>query len=596
MNSDTVRESFVGQLIYYASGRRIFRYDEDMPDFVLPEKYAKLVNRPRDSEVAPDSEASTLAPRGSMSTALDNDQPEQSRRKSMSEKSQAHVQTIETPSADEDDGDARTSDVDVARTKQTMGPFTTGAADPEKGNIAQVEQRRVEEEQENPYIVDWYGPNDPENPRNWSLAKRCFVTFDIALLTFSIYIGSAIYAPGIEDISQKFGISTVAASLGITLFVLGYGVGPMFLSPLSEIPQFGRTSVYIISLFIFVILQIPTALSKNLGALLPLRSLQALRMESSGYWPVGCRGCLWTCPWPVIGGFAVQAEGWTWTIWILCWLSGVTFVFLAFFLPETSSQSLLYRRAARLRRLTGEPRFKSMAEIEGEDMTVGEIAQMTLVSLSSLASKNHCCFWNVYISLVYGILYIFIESFNVVFVEIHGFNLAQNGLAFLGLIVGTIITYGFFVVYAIRILKPKFANGVENFVPEERLPVAIVGGILLPISLFMFGWTSFASIPWIVPIIASGIFSSGAFLLFQAGLNYLPDCYPRYVASILAGNDLFRSTVGAAFPVFSTAFFHNLGVGPACSILGGAAILMLPFPFILYKYGARIRKHSKFAN
>lgn len=166
MNSDTVRESFVGQLIYHASGRRIFRYDEDMPDFVLPEKYAKLVNRTRDSEVAPDSEASTLAPRGSISTALDDDQPEQSRRKSMSEKSQAQVQTIETPSADEDDGDARTSDVDVARTKQTMGPSTTGAADPEKGNIAQVEQRRVEEEQENPYIVDWYGPNDPENPRN----------------------------------------------------------------------------------------------------------------------------------------------------------------------------------------------------------------------------------------------------------------------------------------------------------------------------------------------------------------------------------------------------------------------------------------------
>lgn len=64
-------------------------------------------------------------------------------------------------------------------------------------------------------------------------------------------------------------------------------------------------------------------------------------------------------------------------------------------------------------------------------------------------------------------------------------------------------------------------NLLSDFVPEERLPVAIVGGILLPISLFMFGWTSFASIPWIVPIIASGIFSSGAFLLFQAGLKYV---------------------------------------------------------------------------
>jgi hypothetical protein len=63
--------------------------------------------------------------------------------------------------------------------------------------------------------------------------------------------------------------------------------------------------------------------------------------------------------------------------------------------------------------------------------------------------------------------------------------------------------------------------------------------------------------------------------------SYLPDCYPRYVASILAGNDLFRSAVGAAFPIFSTAYFHNLGVGPACSILGGFAVLLMPLPFIL---------------
>ncbi|KAI0084944.1 MFS general substrate transporter [Irpex rosettiformis] len=493
-----------------------------------------------------------------------------------------------------------------------------GTADPEKGNTALVIQQEVEdsEKQKNPYVVDWYCANDPENPRNWSFAKRCFVTFDICLLTFSIYIGSAIYAPGIPDISEKFGISNVAASLGITLFVLGYGIGPMFLSPLSEIPQFGRTSVYIISLFIFVILQIPTALSKNLGALLPLRFLAGFvgspALATGGASLVD----MWTDEWravviglwglaavsgpvlgPVIGGFAVQAEGWTWSIWILCWLSGATFVFLALFLPETSSQSLLYRRAYRIRKLTGDPRFKSMGEIEGENMTLGEIAQMTLVRPFILGfTEPIVAFWNVYIALVYGILYIFIESFNVVFSEMHGFNLAQNGLAFLGLIVGVVTTYVIFAIYAVRVLRPMFANGVQNFVPEERLPVAIVGSILLPISLFMFGWTSSSSIPWILPIIASGIFSSGTFLLFQAGLNYLPDCYPRYVASILAGNDLFRSSVGAAFPIFSTAFFHNLGVGPACSILGGIAVLMMPFPVILYKYGARLRAYSKYTN
>lgn len=190
----------------------------------------------------------------------------------------------------------------------------------------------------------------------WSRSKRTFVTFEICLLTFSIYVGSSIFAPGIADISEKFGISPVAGSLGVTMFVLGYGIGPMFLAPLSEIPQLGRTSLYIVTLFIFSLIQIPTALSKNLGALLPLRFLAGFlgspalatgaaslvdmysddwRAISIGLW--GLASVCGPVLGPPIGGFAVQAEGWTWSMWILCWLSAFSCVFLAIFLPETSS-------------------------------------------------------------------------------------------------------------------------------------------------------------------------------------------------------------------------------------------------------------------
>lgn len=62
-----------------------------------------------------------------------------------------------------------------------------------------------------------------------------------------------------------------------------------------------------------------------------------------------------------------------------------------------------------------------------------------------------------------------------------------------------------------------------DFVPEERLPVAMLGAFFLPISLFWFGWTSFPGINWIVPIIGSAFFSAGTFLLFQAGLKYVLD-------------------------------------------------------------------------
>ena len=157
--------------------------------------------------------------------------------------------------------------------------------------------------------------------------------------------------------SEQFGVSTVASALGLTTFIVGYGIGPMFLSPLSELPQVGRAPVYMITLILFVLLQIPTALGKNLGTVVPLRFLAGFvgspalatggasladiwaaedRAVVLGLW--GLAAMSGPAVGPVIGGFAAQAKGWTWTMWILLWLSGASFVFLAFFMPETSAQ------------------------------------------------------------------------------------------------------------------------------------------------------------------------------------------------------------------------------------------------------------------
>jgi len=112
--------------------------------------------------------------------------------------------------------------------------------------------------------------------------------------------------------------------------------------------------------------------------------------------------------------------------------------------------------------------------------------------------------------------------------------------------------------------------------------------------MFMFGWTAQSSIHWIVPIIASAFFAVGSFLLFQAVLNYLPDAYPQYAASVLAGNDFMRSCFGAAFPIFAGAMFRKLGINWGSSLLGFLSVLFIPIPFVLYYYGKTIRvKYSK---
>jgi DHA1 family multidrug resistance protein-like MFS transporter len=452
------------------------------------------------------------------------------------------------------------------------------------------------------HIVDWYGPDDPDNPQNWGRWKKIWVTFEICFLTFSVYIGSAIFTAGIQDVVRVFGVSRVAATLGLTLFVAGYGLGPMLWSPMSEVPQIGRGPIYIGTLALFVVLQVPTALATNFGMLLAFRFITGFvgspslatggasigdmyspskRTYGLAVWGIGAV-CGPTMG-PLIGGFAAENKGWTWTIWELMWLSGFTLVVLFFLLPETSSANILYRRTMRLRRLTGNDKLICEPQLMGEQMTGREIVMMILVRPFQLSFTEPMVFLlNLYIALVYGLLYIWFESFPIVFSGIYGFSLGLVGTAFLGIFVGVFVVLGPFVWYQKKYIEPKF-NDKGELQPEWRLPPSFVGAFAIPICLFWFGWSSRADVHWIVPIIGSGWFSIGAFLLFNSVLNYLSDAYPQYAASVLAGNDFFRSSFGAGFPLFATAMYENLGVDWASSTLGFISIAFIPIPFLLFK-------------
>ena len=95
---------------------------------------------------------------------------------------------------------------------------------------------------------------------------------------------------------------------------------------------------------------------------------------------------------------------------------------------------------------------------------------------------------NLYIALVYGLLYIWLESFVIVFIDIYGFSISQEGLAFLGIFTGAVITLPFFWLYLQFYLKKQF-DEAGNIMPEKRLTAACFGAFCIPISLFWFAWT-----------------------------------------------------------------------------------------------------------
>lgn len=89
----------------------------------------------------------------------------------------------------------------------------------------------------------------------------------------AVYGASSMYAPSEEGVMHRFHVGATPAALGLAIYVLGYGFGPLLFAPLSEIASVGRNWVYIPTFFLFVILSIPTALVENYAGLLVLRFL-----------------------------------------------------------------------------------------------------------------------------------------------------------------------------------------------------------------------------------------------------------------------------------------------------------------------------------
>ncbi|KAJ6606381.1 major facilitator superfamily domain-containing protein [Mycena vulgaris] len=467
-------------------------------------------------------------------------------------------------------------------------------------------------------LVGWDGEDDPDNPRNWSLKKRVFVSSSISFLTFSVYIGSAIYTASIPGIMQEFNVSLVHATLGLTLYIIGYGVGPMFLAPLQEIPSIGRTPVFIYTLLIFVVLQAPIITAKNIETILVLRfftgffgglapatggasmadmfPLQQLPYVM-GIWSVFA--ILAPVCGPIVGSYAAQANGWRWPMWEMLWISGFALIFLVLSLPETYDATILLKRARRLRKLVGNDDLHTVAELQQEKQTAGEIMYEALVRPFVLMTEPVLAFTNVYLGFVYALFYLWFESFPLVFTDIYDFNFGNSSLPFVGYVVTGVLTYVVYCIYQRYHIMPRYIKAAmanKAVQPEIRLEIGLMASLFIPASMLIFGFTARANIHWIVPVIGASLYLPGLFLNFQSILIYVTSAYPAYAPSALAGNDLFRSVMASVFPLFGRAFFKNLGLGPGSALLAGISLLLLAVFWLLFKYGHVLRARSKYAS
>lgn len=287
--------------------------------------------------------------------------------------------------------------------------------------------------------------------------------------------------------------------------------------------------------------------------------------------------------------------GWRWTGYITAIWSATVTTISVFCLPEIYAPVLLSRKAQRLRTETQNTKLYHPHEnikITPQNIITKHFSR----PLRMLTTEPMVTCIAFYASFVYAVLYLALPVFPLVFANIRGWRPVVATLPFIALFIG--------VLCAIPINlsnQPRYARLVAQAggkpVPEGRLLPMSIGGFLFAIGLFWFGWTAIPStIHWISPVIAIAFIGGGFIVIFQQCLNFLVDTYGLYAASATGANTFLRSVLAAGLPMAAMPMFGKLGVGPATSILGGVAVMLLPVPFVFMRYGERLRAKSRFVS
>ncbi|EXJ94581.1 hypothetical protein A1O1_02977 [Capronia coronata CBS 617.96] len=466
---------------------------------------------------------------------------------------------------------------------------------------------------------DWVGPDDPDNPLNWPLLKKTYHTLIPALQCFTITFGSSVYSPSIPEVSRHFGISSTAAIVPLTVYVLGLGFGPVISAPLSE--TYGRRAVYLIFFPPSLLFTLGAGFSKTFATLVVCRFLAGLL--GSGCLAVGAgtnsdlfsplhravaSAVFLLAPFfgpalgPAIGGYVAMKKGWRWTQWlILFW--GIIAYAVSIPQKETYKKIILKNRAAKLG-LAPPPNPLPPGMSKVHFLVVVTI----LRPLTMLTTETIVAAFSFYTAFNFSVLFGFFAAFPIVFqspypeIQIYHFNTGESGLVFLGIGIGTFLATLIFIlidrlVYRKKTLKRHAVGDFVPLPPEERLWAAMLGSFLLPVGLFWFAWSARADVHWISPVLATIPFGTGNLLVFCSCVLYLIDTYgPLAGASAVAANGFLRYLIGAVFPLFTVQMYRGMGVGWATSLLAFVTVALLPLPWVLYKYGPKIRQKSAYTH
>lgn len=316
----------------------------------------------------------------------------------------------------------------------------------------------------------------------------------------------------------------------------------------------------------------------------------------------------------MIGGYIATGTGspdaWRYIYWTLFAFTGIVSI-ISLFAWETLAPVILKKRAKKLRKETGDQRYSTAYE-RAKQQTIGDIVKTSLIiPLKMLVTESILILFSAYLCLVYctyllprllfeglkltwataAILYLLFFALPIVYAEGHGFNDGEVGLTFLALVVGIM----FAMVYCMYVHEPWYARAGRRRknTPEDRLPLMMVGAVILPIAMFILAWTSMPHVHWSGSLVSLIPMGASLILIYVSANSYIVDVYTKQAASALAAKTLARSLCGAAVPLYVNQMFHAMRNQWALTLMAFVCLGMMPIPFCFYAVGPQLRARSQ---
>ncbi|WOO79547.1 MFS transporter prlG [Vanrija pseudolonga] len=476
--------------------------------------------------------------------------------------------------------------------------------------------------------------SSPENPRNWTPGRKWRTTLTVALTGFISTCGSSIAVPGVHAVMAEFGEHNTKIGVLITSFyVLGLGSGPFLFAPISEL--YGRQVAYHTSQTFFVIFCIGTAVAPTMAGLI------AMRFVCGVFGSVGPALGVATCAdifapkergrpvsiyalgpmsGPVLGsmlGYWILFGGWRWLFWSMTFMALANWALLISLTDETFApvihKKLQYRikhpqadATGFLDRLNPRRILHNLGWMTA--MVSSEQARAVFGRAFSrpprLLFTNPVAFiFSAYYAYIYGIIYLFLVTVPLLFGSapfkypgLFSYEWPQStlSLSYLGLAVGFLTSATLAATTQDRIYRYLSAKYKDDGQPEYRLVLTQIGMIIMPIGLLVFGWTAHAHTHWIGPLAGQALIALGLMLAFNSIQTYLVDAFFPYSAAATAGATALRSVIACVLPIFCPQMFGTLDWGWGGTLLALVAVIAVPAPLVMFKYGRRLRERFLF--